>query len=189
MFNYMKGTIISANDNFITLECNSIGYIIKTPNPFIFELNSSVTLYTYMHVREDALELYGFKTIEERDFFLQLISVKGLGPKGALAILSSGDINATIDAINNGNAKYLLKFPGIGQKASQQIILDLHGKINFTNQKVIKNPKVDEVKEALKSLGYNSYEIKNIIPLIEENIDKNTSELIKLALKTLSAFK
>lgn len=189
MFNYLKGTITSVNENFITLECNAIGYIIKTPNPFIFELNNSVILYTYMHVREDAIELYGFKTIEERDFFLQLISVKGLGPKGALAILGSGDINSTIDAINNGNAKYLLKFPGIGQKASQQIILDLHGKINFHQQSVIKNPKLDEVKEALKSLGYNASEIKNILPIIEENINKNTSELVKLALKTLSAYK
>ena len=181
----MKGTIISANDNFITLECNSIGYIIKTPNPFIFELNSSVTLYTYMHVREDALELYGFKTIEERDFFLQLISVKGLGPKGALAILSSGDINATIDAINNGNAKYLLKFPGIGQKASQQIILDLHGKINFTNQKVIKNPKVDEVKEALKSLGYNNQELKKLDKFLTENKHLSIEELIKQSLRRM----
>lgn len=189
MFNYIKGTITYVNGNYITLENNSIGYIIKTPNPFNFEINSSVTIYTYLHVREDAIELFGFQNMEERDFFLQLISVKGLGPKGALAILGSGSLKETIEAINNGNAKYLLRFPGIGQKASQQIILDLHGKINLNQTSKIINPQIENVKEALKSLGYNNNEIKSIIPLLEQNQNLSTSELTKLALKNISAQK
>ena len=189
MFNYMNGTITNITGNYITLECNSIGYLIKTPNPFSFDLNSKVTIYTYLHVREDALELFGFGNQEERDFFLQLISVKGLGPKGALAILGSGTLKETIEAINNGNAKYLLRFPGIGQKASQQIILDLHGKINLNQAATIINPKIENVKEALKSLGYNNNEIKAILPLLEQHNDLTTSELIKFALKNISAHK
>lgn len=185
----MKGTITNINASYITLECNAIGYIIKTPNPFNFELNSSVTIYTYLHIREDAIEIYGFSKIEERDFFLQLISVKGLGPKGALAILGSGSLKETIEAINEGNAKYLLRFPGIGQKASQQIILDLHGKININQTNTITNPKIENTKEALKSLGYNASEIKQIIPILEKNSDLPTGDLIKLALKNISAHK
>ena len=187
MFNYIKGTITNINHNYIVLECNNIGYTIKTPNPYAFEINSSVTIYTYLHVREDNLDLFGFKSIEERNFFLQLISVKNLGPKGALAILADGNLKATIEAINNGNAKYLLKFPGIGQKASQQIILDLHGKIDLNQTQIATNPKVDQVKEALKSLGYNNLEIKNVIPFIEENLDQPINLLIKLTLKKLSS--
>ncbi len=189
MFNYIKGIITDINGSYITLENNAIGYTIKTPNPFNFELNKETTIYTYLYVREDLLELYGFKTSIERNFFLQLISVKGLGPKGALAILASEDLERTIDAINTGNAQYLQKFPGIGAKASQQIILDLHGKINFNNNTVSNNPKINDVKDALHSLGYNQAEIKKIIPIIEKNIEQDVKELIKLALKSINTYK
>lgn len=189
MFNYIKGRITSINGCYITLENNSIGYAIKTPNPFNFDLNSETIVYTYLHVREDLFELYGFKSEEERNFFLQLISVKGLGPKGALAILASGNLDLIIEAINSGNAKFLQQFPGIGQKASQQIILDLNGKINLSNQVKLANPKVDSVKEALKSLGYNQAEIKKIIPIIEQNISLEIKDLVKIALKNLNSFK
>ena len=189
MFNYIKGTITNINGSYITLENNSIGYIIKTPNPFNFDLNSNIIIYTYLHVREDILELYGFKTEIERNFFLQLISVKGLGPKGALAILASDDLEPIINAINNGDARFLQKFPGIGSKASQQIILDLNGKINLELNKKVHDPKIDNVKEALKSLGYSQNEIKRINPIIEENISLDVKDLIKLALKNLNSLK
>ncbi len=189
MFNYIKGTITSINGSYITLENNFIGYSIKTPNPFNFDLNSETIVYTYLHVREDLLELYGFKSEEERNFFLQLISVKGLGPKGALAILAYGNLEQIIEAINSGNARFMQQFPGIGQKASQQIILDLNGKINLSNEIKAKNPKLDNLKEALKSLGYSQAEIKKVIPLVEENISLDLKELIKFALKNLNSFK
>lgn len=187
MYNYIKGKITQINAKYVTIENNQIGYLIKTPNPFNFELNSETTIYTYLHVREDIFELYGFLSIEERDFFLQLISVKGLGPKGALAILASGNIQSIIEAIKSGNNRYLEKFPGIGAKASQQIILDLHGKVNI-QETIIRekeNPKITDVKDALKNLGYKQQEIKKIIPTLEANIDKTLGDLIRIALKTM----
>ena len=183
MFNYIKGTISSINGNFITIENGSIGYMIKTPNPFNFELKSKTIIYTYLYVREDVLELYGFKTEAERNFFLQLISVKGLGPKGALAILAYDDLESTIKAIDNGDARFLQKFPGIGMKASQQIILDL------SSNKKLNNPKINNVKEALRSLGYSSLEIKRVLPTLESQIELEDKELIKLALRSLTLIK
>lgn len=187
MYNYIKGQITEINAKFITVENNQIGYLIKTPNPFNFELNSIATIYTYLHVREDIFDLYGFATIQERDFFLQLISVKGLGPKGALAILASGNLQLIIDAIQSGNNRYLERFPGIGAKASQQIILDLRGKVNLQEQTlaVAENSKITDVKEALKNLGYKPAEIKKVIPILEANINEPLGALIKLALKNM----
>lgn len=186
MLSYIKGKITYIQNDYVTIENNNIGYQAKVANATNFSLNEEITLYTYLYVREDLLEIYGFKTQEEKSLFLQLISVKGLGPKGALTILSNENIDEIINAINQSNSKYFQKFSGIGAKASQQIILDLHGKVNFSNDLVTKeNPKISNIKEALKSMGYNSSEIKTIIPLLEENLDKSESDLIKIALKKL----
>lgn len=186
MFDYIKGTITSIKGNYIVLESNQIGYLIKTANPFKYEINSSVKVYIYMYIREDVLDLYGFQSSDEKELFLQLISVKGLGPKGALAIISSESIEKVIFAINNGDNKYLQRFPGIGPKASQQIILDLHGKINFNNNIESSNPKVNYIVEALKAMGYKPSEIKSVSKIIEDNLDQDTSVLIKTVLKSLS---
>jgi len=185
LYNYIRGTITIIKGEYIVIEANSIGYLIKTGNPFSFEINSSVTIYTYLNVREDALDLYGFKTSEERDLFLKLISVKGIGPKGALAIIASGTIEKVAEAINNGDSKYLQKFPGIGPKASQQIILDLHGKIDLTEINSKEDPKIKDIHGALKSMGYSNKEIKSINSFIEANIEKPINELIKITLKKL----
>lgn len=187
MYNYIKGTITDINAKSITLECNNIGYNLYTPNPFSFSLNENATIYTYLHVREDIFELYGFKTQKERDFFFKLISVKGIGPKGALAILAGGDSQEIIEAINSNNIKFLQKFPGVGPKASQQIILDLHGKLDLDNIKSskVKNPNIEQALEALKNLGYKPQELKKVIPVLEANETLSIGALIKLALKNI----
>lgn len=185
MYSYINGTITAISGDHIVIENSSIGYLIKTPNPFNYELGKKTTIHTYLNVREDAIELFGFTSSEERDFFLKLISVKGLGPKGALAIIGSESIDKVINAINNGDSKYLQKFPGIGPKASQQIILDLHGKINFNSQNTQANPKIKQTCDALQSMGYSANEIKKVTPIIENNLDKNISDIIKIALKNL----
>lgn len=187
MYNYLKGIVTNINAKSITLECNNIGYLLYTPNPYSFTKDENITVYVYLHVREDIFDLYGFRSEKERDFFYKLISVKGLGPKGALSILASGDLTEIIKAIENGNTKFLQKFPGVGPKASQQIVLDLHGKISFDEETNVKkaNPKVEQTFEALKNLGYKASELKKLESLIEENIDLSIGELIKLALKKL----
>lgn len=187
MYDYIKGKITDITPKYIVLENNNIGYQIKVANPYYFDLDKETTIFTYLHVREDVFELYGFPSKDERDFFMSLISVKGLGPKGALAILASGKITETIDAIKQSNNKYLEKFPGIGSKASQQIILDLNGKLNFEEMREVKkvDPRMEDIKITLRNLGYKNQEIKKIEPTLESNIDLPMGELIKVALKAL----
>lgn len=187
MYQYIKGIITEINAKFITVECGKIGYMIYTPNPFSFTQNTDVTIYTYLHVREDVFDLYGFASKNERDLFYKLISVKGLGPKSALAILASGDISTIISSIEKGDAKHLQKFPGVGPKASQQIILDLRGKLDFNEQpkEKVQSENVTKALEALKNLGYKQTELKKVVDKLEANSTLDVSTLIKLALKNL----
>ncbi len=179
MYNYIKGIITEINPVHITIENNGIGYQIITPNPYNFMLHTETTIYLYQKVSDDNISLYGFKTDTAKALFIKLISVNGIGPKSANAILASGSVESITRAIDDGNAKYLQKFPGIGPKASQQIILDLKGKIEFED-KAIKTANMLEVEEALKALGYSAKEIKKVLPKLDS--DKLTNELIKDAL-------
>ncbi|MDD4184685.1 MAG: helix-hairpin-helix domain-containing protein, partial [Candidatus Izemoplasmatales bacterium] len=106
----------------------------------------------------------------------------GIGPKSAKAILAAGDVNSITSAIESGNAKFLTKFPGIGPKASQQIILDLQGKISFDDP-LLHNDSINDVDEALQALGYNQKEIKKVLQKLDQT--KSTNELIKDALKQM----
>ena len=181
MYAYMRGTVTEIHPSDVVLECGNIGYLIKMPNPYVLKLYDDVVIYLYQKVSEDSIELYGFKTFEEKELFLKLISVNGIGPKSALSILATGDVKGVINAIDLGNAHYLTRFPGIGQKASQQIVLDLKGKINFDSKD---SSSQSELSEALSSLGYNKKDIEKV----EKKLDMSLSieELIKEALKLLT---
>jgi len=179
MYDYIKGLITEISPTYITLENNGVGYKVMTANPYAFLLHSELTVYLYQKVSDDNISLYGFKTQKARELFIKLITVKGIGPKSANAILASGTVESITNAIDESNAKYLQKFPGIGPKASQQIILDLKGKIEFEN-KAIKTLNLIDVDEALKALGYKEREIKKILPKLDPS--KNTNQLIKDAL-------
>lgn len=184
MYNYLTGRVTNIYANYIVLENQGIGYIIRTPNPYSFQINEDLTIYTHVYIRQDVFDIYGFRSIPEKEIFIKLISVKGIGPKGALAIIANGDINKLEQAIDAADVKYLQKFPGIGQKASSQIILDLKGKLskyNITRE----DPKIVDVKEALKSLGYHNSELKKLDTYLSENLDKPIEELIKKSLKLL----
>lgn len=186
MYGYIIGRVTKVNPKYIIEENNGIGYMIIVPNPYNFNVGEEYKIFTYQHVREDAIELYGFKTEDEKELFLKLISVSGIGPKSALSILATGNVGQIVAAIESRNDAYLRKFPGIGQKASQQIILDLRGKLNFNaiEDQLNVNPKLDEVEEALVSLGYNKKELKKVLAKLD--ITKSTGDLIKDALQTLA---
>jgi len=184
MYQYIRGKVTEIYPKYIVLENNNLGYIIKTPNPFAYKKDEEITIYTHVYIREDIFDIYGFKDLAERELFIKLISVKGIGPKGALAIIASGDIKRLEEAINNADVKYLQKFPGIGPKSSSQIILDLKGKLATTTIKP-ESQKIIDVKEALKSLGYNNIELKKIEQFIQDNIDLPIAELVKKSLKKL----
>jgi len=179
MYNYINGIITEINPKFVCIENNGIGYKIITPNPYTFILHTETIIYLYQKVSDDQINLFGFKTLQARELFIKLISVNGIGPKSANAILASGSVESITQAIDEGNAKYLQKFPGIGPKASQQIILDLKGKIEFEDVS-IKTVNMLDVEEALKALGYKQSEIKKLLPKLDSA--KPTNELIKDAL-------
>lgn len=183
MYSYLKGNVTYIEANKITLEINDIGFEVITANPYSFSKDVQTTVHVYQNVKEDSILLYGFKTIDEKKLFVKLLSVKGIGPKSALAILATGNVEDVVGAIETSNALYLAKFPGIGPKASQQIILDLKGKIDFNELGLVDNSSLKEVEEALTSLGYKNKEIKKVIPLLDSS--KTTSELIKDSLKLM----
>ena len=183
MYSYIVGKIKEQYSNFIVLDNNGIGYLINVANPFSFELEKEYKVYLYQHIREDENSLYGFKNIEEKDLFLRLISVKGIGPKMALPMLATGSPSGIIDAIERENILYLKKFPKIGEKVAKQIILDLKGKLS-TDITVV-NETLEELTEVLKGLGYKEKEIKTVIPKIstELKIEDQVKEALKLLLK------
>ena len=185
MYSYIKGVVTKLNPKFIVVENNGIGYQIITANPYNFKLNENQTIYVHQYVREDVIELYGFKAEDEKELFLKLISVNGIGPKSALSILGSGTVSEVISAIESRNDNYLKKFPGIGSKSAQQIILDLKGKVSFDEFKVVSTTKSDTLVEALVSLGYTKKEATKVISKLD--LTKSEGELIKDALRLLSA--
>lgn len=179
----MKGIVTDIESDNITLDNNGIGYLIHTPNSYAFNKDSEVTVYLYQHIREEEMTLFGFKTKEEKNLFLKLISVKGLGPKMALPIIAMGSISGISDAINRENLLYLKKFPKIGDKLARQMILDLKGKIDFSGE--VTSGVVDEVYEALLALGYKDKDVKNIIGRInkENSIEEQIKEALRLMIK------
>ena len=184
MYAYIEGIIKEIESNYVVLDNNGIGYQIYTPNPYAFNIDEKYKIYLYQLIREDENSLYGFKNKEEKDLFLKLIEVKGLGCKMALPMLATGSINGIVDAIERENILYLKKFPKIGDKVARQIILDLKGKL-VSGEKVVNNKDFSELTEALKSLGYKATDINKILPNIksEENVEEQIKEALRLLLK------
>ncbi len=185
MYNYMIGKVTEVSSNYVVLECSGIGYVINTPNPYAFQEGNEYKIYVYQVVKEDELSLYGFKTIEEKELFLKLISVKGLGPKMTLPILATGSVGGVIDAIERENLLYLRKFPKIGDKLAKQMILDLKGKLGVVSTLELNDNSYEELIEVLKGLGYKEKEFKSIIPKVnnELSIEDQVKEALKLLLK------
>lgn len=195
MIAYIKGVLREILDESIIVEVNGIGYHIICPNPFIFQssLNKEIKVYTYHHVREDAELLYGFQTQDEKKLFMQLISVSGIGPKGAIGIMANIDIAQFVAAIEREDAKYLTSFPGVGKKTSRQMILDLKGKLtsmfslstpDMSKDVAVQGSKdqYQEAKAALAALGYTDKEIKTVMPYIQKENIQETDAIIRKAL-------
>ena len=176
MYEYIKGVVTNVESSYIVLENNGIGYLIYTANPYSFNLEEEYKIYIYQVVKEDELSLYGFKEKEEKNLFLKLIEVKGLGPRMAMPMLATGSINGIIDAIERENILYLKKFPKVGEKLARQIILDLKGKLN--NFEVEKSYD-DELVEVLENLGYKPVDIKKVLPKVDWTRSWTVEEILK----------
>lgn len=195
MYDYIKGKLTKITAKFIVVEAGDLGYIIYVANPYSFSesVNQDVQIYLHHVVREDAHLLFGFHSDEEKDVFLKLISVSGIGPMTALAIVAVDDNEGLVNAIDNSDIKYLMKFPKIGKKTAQQMILDLAGKFvdaPMENGKAPKtktvatNEQLDEAMEALLALGYKASELKKIKAFFE-GTNETAEQYIKSALKML----
>lgn len=198
MISYIKGKIIKRFSNSIIIENNGLGYevFINANKPYINE-NSEIELYTHLHIREDAWTLYGFLTWEEKEIFLLLINVSGIGPKVALSIISHSSLSQLKRSIATGNTDGLVKIPGIGNKTAQRIVVELKDKmadfiLSSTGEEEINNDDTlavdnNTVFEGLKALGYQPQEIKRVLPLVLKDIpEADETTLIKKALQLLA---
>lgn len=185
MYQYITGKITEIESTYVTLEVVGLGYLIYTPNPYAFTEGEETKVYVYQQIKEDEHVLYGFKTREEKEFFLKLISVKGLGPKMALPILATGSLSGIADAIDRENLLYLRKFPKIGDKLAKQIVLDLKGKINFDPTLSVSGG-YEELVEVLKGLGYKEKDFKGVLVKIDASlsIEEQVKEALKLLLRS-----
>ena len=194
MYDYIKGILTKITAKYIVVETYGVGYILQVANPYAYsgQVQQEVTVYTHQVIREDAHLLYGFATENEKSVFLSLISVSGIGPTTALAIIAVDDNDGLVRAIEQKNITYLTKFPKIGKKTAQQMSLDLEGKFVMSEeagpvQQVApssENIALEEAMEAMEALGYRPAELKKIKKFFEGTND-TAENYIKSALKML----
>lgn len=194
MFEYLKGQLTKITAKYIVIEVAGIGYILHVANPYAFSghVNQELTVYTHQVIREDAHLLYGFQSESEKSVFLSLISVSGIGPTTALAIIAVDDNDGLVRAIEQKNITYLTKFPKIGKKTAQQMVLDLEGKFVMseetgpveTSAPTSENLALEEAMEAMEALGYRPAELKKIKKFFDGTTD-TAENYIKSALKML----
>lgn len=188
MYSYIKGAVKEINPKNIVIENNGIGYEIVVSNPYEYLLDDTVVVYLSQQIREDSNTLYGFFSKAQKNLFLMLLKVKGVGPKSALAILAGDSSEDIIKAIESSNVAYLTKFPGVGKKSAQQIILDLQGKLNI-DDKNISNHNVNEALEdallALEALGYTKKDLVKLKKNLANYHYLKADEYVKQGLKLL----
>lgn len=179
----LKGTVEDITENSVSLLVHDVGYEVLVSRPQEFEMGKEIFLYTYEVYGQDDHYLTGFLTRLEKDAFASLIQVKGIGPKTALNALKATTPDGLFKAISSNNTAYLKKLPGIGPKAAAQIILDLKGQLAATDEKG--NPKqYDEVRAALKSLGFKAAAIDEALSSINE-VNASNEDILRLALRKL----
>ena len=187
MYNYLYGRITEKGIDYIVVECGGVGYHVYVSRADDFNREEFTKVYTYLAVREDDMSLYGFKTKDEKNLFLKIINVSGIGPKTAITMLSVTTPQSFIQAIELGNTGYLKKLPGVGAKSASQIILDLKGKLVVDTVETVKvevNKDLDDTREALKGLGFKASDIDSVLKVVGQ--EKMTSQhYLKKALQLL----
>ncbi|WEV54983.1 Holliday junction branch migration protein RuvA [Leuconostocaceae bacterium ESL0723] len=201
MYEYLQGVITIIQPAYLVLETkDGVGYRLYTANPYQFEEGQQQRLYAEQIVRENEISLYGFASQADKQVFDKLLSVSGIGPKSALAILAGGDITGVVNAVEADDWQYLTQFPGVGKKTAQQIVLDLKGKVSgilpagadgqatvdtnsagqHANQQAL-----DDALLALDSLGYGNKDVQKVGKLLANQEAATTEEYLRQALKLL----
>ena len=196
MYYYVNGTVAEIGPNLAVIDCGGVGYACATTNYTLAQLKrgEQAKIYTYLHVREEIFDLYGFSTQAELSSFKMLLGVSGVGPKAALAILSSGTPDQLALSIVTGDEKSLTGVPGIGKKIAQRIILELKDKLakeqtGFDARMGTLSPipaggKTQEAASALAVLGYSSQEISAALKGVDAALP--VEEMIRIALKKMA---
>lgn len=192
MIGYIKGKVLSAVDGVVLIENNGIGYEITCSAAVYQQLleNNQGEVYTYLAVREDAIALYGFISLEEKNMFLKLISVSGVGPKMGITVLSNLKLNDLATKIATSDVKGLSKVKGLGKKTAERIILELREKMTETfneQSETVETQAEEQVNEdaviALMSLGFTKAECVKALKLASENGANTIEQLIAYAIK------
>lgn len=200
MISFVKGPVAEIFEDTVVIDNGNMGMEVHVPVSVLESLPGigvETKLYTYFQVREDAMCLYGFLNRQDLLMFKQLISVNGIGPKGALGVLSALSPEALRRAIVSGDAKAISKAPGVGTKTAQRIILDLKDKINMDdilpapalNQKkteAFSDDTAGEAARALTALGYSSGEAARAVRLVEITDSMTVEDVLKASLKHLA---
>lgn len=182
MIYFLRGKVALIDGDNVVLDVRDVGYSVLVSHANDFEVGQEVLIYTYNVVREDEQYLVGFLSLEEKNVFMSLIKVKGLGPKTVMGALSATTPKDVIAAIASNNVAYLKKLPGIGAKAAAQVILDLKGELTPGEKG---NPdQYEEVYEALKSLGFKGAAIDRVLATINEP-GASSEEVLRIALSKL----
>jgi len=200
MYEYLRGTVAAITPDHIVIDVQGVGYLVNTANPYRYTVDQSVTIYVYQAVSDSAQTLYGFTDFAEKQLFLKLINVSGIGPKSALAILANPDHQGLMLAIKTNDVSFLTKFPGVGKKTAGQLVLDLQGKLDdlattpgsdklFEPETVTTgegNAQLDDALAALGALGYREAAIKKITPKLRQFAGKTTNDYLSEGLRLLT---
>lgn len=194
MISYIKGVIDTVEHDKVIIENNNKGYnvLMSQSATEVLGQGEEIKIYTYLHVKEDAMQLFGFLSKNELEMFKKLISVSGVGPKGGLAILSALPENNLQMAIISGDAKAIAKAQGIGAKTAQRIIIELKDKIDLEEMLEVSSEAISsdnsiqsDAIDALIALGYSKTESFNAVKKISIDENMDVEDILKLALKNI----
>ena len=191
MYEYFQGVIVIIKPDFVVVDVNGIGYKVFSPTPYAYQEGQKARVFIEQIVRDTGITLYGFQTEDDKGLFLKLLSVSGIGPKSALAIMAAEDSNSLAKAIEEGEVKYLTRFPGVGKKTASQIVLDLKGKLGSFVKNANKaasaevSPELNDALLALLALGYTKKEVDRITPALIAEEKTTADQYIKKGLALL----
>lgn len=199
MIAFVEGVVEDVAIDHVVINVNGLGYRVFVPGTTSYAIDPGTRerLYTHQHVREDAIVLFGFKTKDERELFVRLQNVSGIGPKAALTIIGAAPIGEVVSAIQGEHVEFLKRLPGIGQKTAQRLIIELKDKLEDlgmpgaagipAHRGAVLTRGDNELFEALLALGYNDKEARAVVRMLAKEIEEGIplESLIKKALQQL----
>jgi Holliday junction DNA helicase RuvA len=192
MIAFIRGTVEAYGTDWVILDNQGMGWQISYPHTDRLHLHEEVCIHTYMHITEQDVSLFGFETREEKDLFLRLISVQGIGPRTVMNMLAKAGYDVIVTSIEAGDVAALKKLPGIGAKSASQIVLDLKGKLVPAETAPAKAPvpkypqEIEDALEGLKGLGYKPAELNGCAAMMSGKPGLTTKEYLQMGLRYMA---